>query len=297
MKQRSLAKSHFIFFIILCLFVLAQVSWWIFYQVRAGDRLRTLQSSIWQKELTLANSWISEREDDGRSSGEFNTLFPDLAYSPDNDSAIVSSQAKLELERDASRAIRMFAFEGSFFALVLLSGLIYIYWTLRRQVEFEQNQTNFLSSISHELKTPITAMRLYTETLLTHELDEEQQKQLLHDIEQNTLRMQRLVERLLKARFYQKSEFEKPTSILDISSITHEAYTSSLEALNDLKTIQAECKIEEKLFARLDPDQWRVLILNLMENCVKFSNDTPVLLLELERVNKQVILRVTDKGC
>ena len=71
--------------------------------------------------------------------------------------------------------------EGTVFLLILLFGVYQVRKSIKKETELANQKSNFILSISHELKTPIAATKLQLQTLLKHDLERDKQKELLHN--------------------------------------------------------------------------------------------------------------------
>src|SRR5206468_421835 len=102
-----------------------------------------------------------------------------------------------KIEDIRKRNIAKYIGEGSTFLLLILFGAVFIYRSVRRQFELQQQQQNFVMAVTHELKTPIAVSRLNLETLLRHELDEQKKAKLIRMTLQETLRLDTLINNIL----------------------------------------------------------------------------------------------------
>ena len=73
-----------------------------------------------------------------------------------------------ELESKKIKRVCMIVGEGTVFMLILLFGIIKVRSSIKKEIELNEQQKNFILSVSHELKTPIAASKLQIQTLLKH---------------------------------------------------------------------------------------------------------------------------------
>jgi two-component system sensor histidine kinase CiaH len=185
----------------------------------------------------------------------------------------------------------MVAGEGIVFFLLLAIGFRYIQRTVSRELAIARKEKNFLLSVTHELKTPIAAVKLFLETLQTRTLSDDKRRELLQQSVQETKRLQSLTENILMA------------ARLDGSK---EAITSSIVQLSDL--VEQEVRRFEKIFGvsigrqvaasirvRGDEQMLSVLIGNLIDNALKYGSSKP-LRVELQQSGGNVLLAVSDHG-
>ena len=93
----------------------------------------------------------------------------------------------------------MVAWEGSVFALLFVFGLIWLWKVISSDNNKLARERNFILAVTHELKTPIAAIRLAIDTVDRLDLDENVKKELLDDARSSTLRLERRVEDILQA--------------------------------------------------------------------------------------------------
>ena len=169
-------------------------------------------------------------------------------------------------------------------------------WLRTRLIELEQQKTRFLRHISHELKTPLTAIREGSE-LLSDEVGgklTEQQREIAEILRGNSIQLQTLIEDLLS---YHTSKFRNTALDLkpvDLKMIINKVAADQKLALVakglELKTVCCETAIlgdEEKL---------RVIVDNLLSNAIKFSPVNGAIEVHLERNDKVLLLDVIDSG-
>ena len=94
-----------------------------------------------------------------------------------------------KINRDYSRNKAKYISEGRYFLLLLSVGASFVYRSVRRQFNLQQQQQNFMMAVTHELKTPISVARLNLETLQKYSLDPERQKKLIRTTLEETSRL------------------------------------------------------------------------------------------------------------
>lgn len=106
-----------------------------------------------------------------------------------------------------SKRVIMIIGEGTVFLSLLLFGLYKIKSSIRKEMRIARQQHNFLLSVTHELKTPIAANKLYLQTLLKHSLTEEKRHELMQKAIDETNRLELLVEQILTASRIEQGQF------------------------------------------------------------------------------------------
>jgi signal transduction histidine kinase len=191
----------------------------------------------------------------------------------------------------------------AFYAALLLAILVtmfaaYLLWRdLQREMRSSELRAQFVSSVSHELKTPLTAIRMFAETLQLGRCgDPRTQSEYLGTIVNECERLSRLVDGVL---LFSKSEQGKKTWLfrpLDAAEAV-EAATRALEYPLSQQGFRLHMVVERNLpQIAADRDALEQAVLNLLSNAIKFSGDARDIELGLYRENGEVVLKVTDHG-
>ena len=176
-----------------------------------------------------------------------------------------------------------------------LGGIIIMFQDITKEHRLDNMRKEFVANVSHELKTPITAIRSYSETLLEGDVPEEMQSKFLGVIEKEADRMNRLVlDLLLLSNIdYKKGEEVKLTNINE----------KVKDAIDKLKILADEKKqkliytiSDDELRAFIDPDALEQIITNLISNAIKYTNEDGTIEVKLYRKLGKIHLDVMDNG-
>lgn len=199
-----------------------------------------------------------------------------------------------DLQHKKQVRIYMIVGEGTVFLLLLLYAFYRIRKASNKEIELVNQQKNFLLSVTHELKTPIAATKLQLQTLLKHkQLPVDQQEQLLTNAVNETNRLNRLIEDVLLANSADKNLALNKENV-NVSELTEQIilnYFSDKKAKGILKT-----EIQNGLSATVDKLLFPSIIINLVENAVKYSPDNSPVLISLTNQNDKINLTVSDNG-
>ena len=191
----------------------------------------------------------------------------------------------------------------AFYAALLLVVLVtmfaaYLLWRdLKREMRSSELRAQFVSSVSHELKTPLTAIRMFAETLQLGRCGgPETQSDYLGTIVNECERLSRLVDGVLlfsKAEQGKKTWRFRPVELADAL----QAAVRTLEYPLSQQGFQLHMAIEDNLpRIAADRDALEQAILNLLSNAIKYSGDARDIDLSLYRENGEVVVKVTDHG-
>jgi two-component system, NtrC family, sensor histidine kinase GlrK len=168
-------------------------------------------------------------------------------------------------------------------------------WLRTRLAELEQQQTQFLRHVSHELKTPLTAVREGAELLRDNvggRLSSEQQD-IVRIVRDNTLELQKLIEDLLA---YQQSRAMEPATVGPIALsdvVSRVVREQKLAALARL--ISFDTKLKPAIVVG-DAEKIRTIVDNLVSNAIKYSPRSGVIELAAAASGGEAILDVIDQG-
>lgn len=156
---------------------------------------------------------------------------------------------------------------------------------------------DFVANVSHELKTPITAIQGYSETLADDEaMDPDTRRRFTRKIRDQVRRMSRLVEDLLTISKLESDEGELETKRLDLTSPLRDALEAVRPRAED-KGIELESSLpEDSVYVRGDPAGLRQIATNLLENAVKYTPEDGTVTLDVRRSDDRVVLTVEDTG-
>lgn len=169
-------------------------------------------------------------------------------------------------------------------------------WLRRRLAELEEQKNRFLRHVSHDLKTPLTAIREGSQLLgegVPGPLNE-QQRTIIGIIEQNSRRLQQLIEELIN---YQEAGFA--ASSIDPHPVAFDVVCTQVLRMHRLVAAARAIRFERKLTPVMvegDADKLRVVVDNLVTNAIKFSPREGVIRIELAQQEGCAVLDVVDQG-
>ncbi|MEW6267073.1 MAG: ATP-binding protein [Thermodesulfobacteriota bacterium] len=172
-------------------------------------------------------------------------------------------------------------------AAVILAGLAAIYQSVRRVVELSERRTGFVSSVTHELKTPLTNIRLYIEMLeMGLAADQDQEQDYFRIIGSETVRLSRLINNVLE---FSKLENKKRRLDLvegDLSEVVTEVKDVMAGKIRQEGFTLTVAHQDVPVFA-YDREAMIQILINLIENSLKFGR---------EAVRREIVLRVESEG-
>jgi len=158
-------------------------------------------------------------------------------------------------------------------ALVLTLGTYLLYRLSLRNLKLAGQQQDFVSAVSHELKTPLTSIRMYGEILKSGWADEKKKEGYYSFIFDESERLTRLINNVLALARMTRNETQvslQAISVAELIDIIHSKVDSQIESAGfNLKlAVQEEVK---PLMLKLDPDLFTQIVINIVDNALKFS--------------------------
>jgi len=187
---------------------------------------------------------------------------------------------------------RQYTGEGITFLLIILVGAGVVYTALRRTQLLSRQQHNFMLSITHELKSPIAAIKLNLETLKKRKLSDEQQSILLARSVKETNRLNDLCNNLLLASQLESINFKPANERISLTAIVKEV----AEQYIDRNTHAFLLNIEHDGFVYGDKVLWKLVISNLIENACKYSPQDSLITVKLNKIEEELVFQVADCG-
>lgn len=287
---------------------LVQSIWWMVYQVGEGARARDLELRILEERARRMEGELQAvgRPPTREEQVRLVARYPGLSLMTAEEAAtglspVVSREAIQEAWRHYGARTRMFLLEGAFFVVLLLAGVWVQINTHQRLSEGVRQQSNFISGVTHELKSPLTSIRLYAELLENAELPLEKRLRAGQVIREETDRLSALVEQILRARALETRDLRLEPVTLDLAAWLagrSEALRARLAAHDRPLVLEGELDGGQggPLWVSADPEALELVLGNLVDNALKYSARPAAIRLGLGRKRHWAEWWVADEG-
>lgn len=305
-------------FVLIILYVLAGFGWWSYSLIEFSNNEFKLKSQLLKSERQTcelkvveearASKFISDLADTFQInrvdiivdtllvkkyvlktfSGRYRIIF---------NNSLNMKTASVEIDQSTSNILvkelqlkkRSFAIEAILLTLLIAAGIFGVYFSVSFVFDLNKQQNNFLLSVTHELKTPIAAIKLIGETMMRRTLPKEKQEELMGNILENANRLQDMTENMLTAMQMENNRYNVRKEEINLSNIVEE-----VKATFSLKNAIAG-NVEKNIQFYADPVLIKMILNNLIENAIKYSDNQPV---EINLFNRkeEIILEVKDQG-
>jgi two-component system sensor histidine kinase SenX3 len=183
--------------------------------------------------------------------------------------------------------------------LAIITGLILNTSFLIREIRRNEHHNSFINAVTHELKTPITSIRLYLETLQQRDVDQQQRQQFYKLMLDDTDRLRTTVDQVLKAgELRYKHPVIKSTTV-DLAKLVTECMklARTRHNLQPNALYWKESANDSSITVQGDPDELRTAVGNILDNAIKYSRGNVDVSIELDTLKSGLVsVRVHDSG-
>lgn len=198
-----------------------------------------------------------------------------------------------EINKDHMNNRTKFIGEGSIFFLFIIIGAAFVYRSIRRQFNMQQQQENFMMAVTHELKTPISVAKLNLETMQKYSLDPEKHQKLIRMTLEEITRLNFLTNNILVSSQLEGGRFKSSHEDLNFSDLLSDCIRDFRNRHADRELLE---EIEPETEVTGDPLLLQILINNLLENALKYSPKESPVKAALKKENNNVQLQIIDEG-
>jgi signal transduction histidine kinase len=176
-------------------------------------------------------------------------------------------------------------------------GFIIIFRDITKELELDKVKSEFVSLASHQLRTPLSVIRWFSELLAGEDAGSlnEKQKKFVDNIQKNNLRMLELVNALLNVTRIEANSFIINPVTVYVSESVQRVVNSFEKQITD-KGLLVKQEIQEGLSLKVDENLFRVILENLISNAIKYSYENGRIDIHAHRENGIVEITVRDYG-
>ncbi len=179
----------------------------------------------------------------------------------------------------------------------MLVGTYFITRSINKELEIRQLQSDFVSAVSHEFRTPLASLRQLSELLADGRVPSEERRLAYYTgLRRETERLQRLVESLLEFGRMEAGARQYRFESMDPAALVHRVAEEFAQHLAD-DGYRIDAEAERSLPPiRVDPEAISRALWNLLDNAVKYSPGQRVVRVEATRLDDRVAISVRDRG-
>ena len=176
------------------------------------------------------------------------------------------------------------------------AGIIVLIQDITEHVKLDNMRKEFIADVSHELKTPLTSVLGYAETLANSDYDPELQEKFLKVITSETIRMTKLVNDLLTLSKYDNAETKWEKSEFDLGALVKKCQ-ENLQIEANKKGQKLECFVTSNVPpVYADKDGIERVVLNILSNSIKYTDDGGNIKIYVGFVYNDAYIKIIDNG-
>jgi signal transduction histidine kinase len=192
-----------------------------------------------------------------------------------------------------AKRIGMVFGEGAVFLFILIFGIFRIRKGIAKEFELQKRQNNFLLTVTHELKTPLAALKLYLQTLQKHNLSQEKKDSIIDGALSENERLVQLIENILNTSRAENKAFELNKENIALSTFC----TPLTERYKKrYKSLQFKIEVPEGLNLKADPNMLETILVNLLENAIKYGGVAQEIAIKAIPLDRFITLTISDEG-
>lgn len=177
-----------------------------------------------------------------------------------------------------------------------ISGCLVVIHDITEIRRLETMRRDFVANVSHELKTPLTSIKGFVETLLEGALeDKENSRHFLKIIQDHANRLNNLINDLLDLSHIESKEIKLKMSEFNLKELMEEV-SLSLKSQGKKKSVEIKNDLPVDLLVKADKDKLEQVLTNLIDNAIKFNKEKGNINIYSEDENKNVKVFVEDSG-
>ena len=294
--KRDPTKALQLGFLAMLVVATAQVAWWIADQRWLAWDEQDRVIALFEADAKAVTALLRDGAAPGHAGwAQVADDLPHLVFDPVARTASVRPEAVDRLAGEVASRINRYAWEGGFFLLVLIVGMLVLTRAIRHDAQLRRRQQNFIAAVSHEFKSPLASMRLSAETLAARGGDEDSRR-LGRRLVEDGDRLLRLVDNLLDTARVDDGRIRLRRENVPLRAVVEAAQAEhSIQAANrgiDIRVDVPEVDLDA------DPLAIESVIRNILDNAVKACSlgDGREITVDARVEGSAVKIVVTDDG-
>jgi len=178
--------------------------------------------------------------------------------------------------------------------IVISIVIIFIY--NQKNLRLYRMQHNFINNFTHELKTPVTSLKLYLETFLKHSLSREEQVKYIRYMLQDAARLSDNISRILNLAQIEAKSYRENSVIIDLVETTRR-FLSDNKHLFQGSVITVHNEFDRRILYSIRLSLYEILLMNLLTNAIKYNtSEQPRVDISFASRDSSLLIRFADNG-
>ncbi len=186
-------------------------------------------------------------------------------------------------------------FLGVLLLAIIIGGVVLNTIFLVREIRRNEQHNAFINAVTHELKTPVTSIRLYLQTLQTRPVDDARRQEFYRTMIEDSDRLLATIEQILRTGRIGAATRRLTLTRFDLRGLVEDCIERQ-RSLHGLSSAQVSAEPGAPVPFIGDEDEIRAAVSNLIDNGIKYSGNDVHVLVSLAQEGHRVTLRVRDRG-
>jgi len=184
----------------------------------------------------------------------------------------------------------------SILVALILIGIFLIFVYNQKTWQLYRLQRNFINSFTHELKTPVTSLKLYLDTFEKHHLPREEQIRYIGFMIQDTNRLLDNINRILSLARIESGSFNKEFVEKDLAGVVRQFYRNNADLFRNCE-VHIDDSLEKPLYYPINSSLFDMFLMNIMTNAMKYNTSAnPRISIRFLHMKNNLQLRFEDNG-
>ena len=185
-------------------------------------------------------------------------------------------------------------FTLSILVTVIIVGVSIIYVYYQKSYNLYRLQNNFINNFTHELKTPLTSINLFLDTLQNHEVKRDDQLKFINYMKDDASRLWNIINHILSTAKIESNSYQKNFEKIELVSLISEVMTEN-EQLS--KTIEINLETNDEFYFLGDRGLLKMIFNNILTNAIKYNESSkPRLDVTFDRLKNSFFVHFKDNG-
>lgn len=181
-------------------------------------------------------------------------------------------------------------------SILAIVFFLYSMWVIMEQKRLSELQKDFINNMTHEFKTPISSIKIASDFLSNDERvkNDHRLSKYIQIIREQNQRLNDQVEKVLNVARLEKDSIELKKEIFEINQTLEDVINN--ESLKMKQGNISFNRLDQKINIHADKLHFVNVVANMIDNAIKYSDDTPIVEITLNEDGKDVLLSIKDKG-
>jgi signal transduction histidine kinase len=287
--------------------MILQLSWWVTFQLWSNAHYFAEKKAALQHQVTwaqaiidlytegkpLSEEWIQER---------IAKISPDLIWEKvfvkknSGYQIYIKPEILVDIAKDNQAHIRMFIAEGLFFFLMLSIGVVLMLMTFQFEKRLNKQQNNFLAAVTHEFKTPLTAIRLFVDTLNIRVHNEQNRQRYLNLILKELSRLEHLVNKILTTNRLGGMSFLENPERINVVAFLEQYLKDKKNYFHEKNTKIVFSDLKNTPYITANHEALITIFENILDNAIKYNKQHPIIHINIEKKRSTIEIHIRDNG-